>query len=103
MLDVRIEVLRGIRIERRSQDAAVAQGSGAELHSPVHPGDDAVIIELAYGRFNQLFGREQIAEVQFAILQHLLDLLGAEAGAETQISHAEPLRLAKDVMPGVEY
>ena len=71
----RVEVFGGIRIERRRQDAAIAQRARAELHASVHPGDDAVLIDLGDGGFDQLAGGEQVTEAQLAIFEHLLDLL----------------------------
>src|SRR5205823_6032623 len=92
----------GIRIERGCQNAAIAQRARAKLHAAMHPGDDAVIVDLAYSRLDQFLGREQIAEVQLAILQHLLSLLRGEAGSEAEIPHADTRGLVKYVMPAVK-
>src|ERR1017187_3929551 len=46
MFDEEVEVLGGIGVERRSQNAAVAEGARAELHPAVHPGDDLVVVQL---------------------------------------------------------
>src|SRR5712671_1013994 len=102
MLDKRVEILRGIGIERRSQNTAIAQRPRTEFHPAVHPGDDAMLVDLGYCRFDQLPSREQVSKAQLAVLQYLLDLLGAEARAQAQVPDTESRGLTEDVMPAVE-
>ena len=73
VLDEDVEVLGGIGIERRSQDAAVAQRARAELHAAVHPGHDLVVVQLRHGGSDQFVHGEHVAEAQLAVFEHLLD------------------------------
>ena len=75
MLDIDVQVFGGVRIQRRCQNAAVAERARAELHAALHPGDDLFVVQIADGAIEQFVRRQQIVEAQFAILQHLLDLL----------------------------
>ena len=88
MLDEGVQVLGGVRVERRRQDAAVAQGARAELHAAVHPGDDLVVVQLRDGGIDHFVGGEQVAEPQLAVFEHLLDLAGGEGRAQAERFHA---------------
>ena len=84
MLDEDVQVLGGIRIERRGQNAAVAQRARAELHAAVHPGDDLVVVQLLHGGVDHFVGGQQVVEAQLAVLEHLLDLRGAVSRAQAE-------------------
>ena len=62
-----IQVFGGVGIERRGQDAAVAEGARPELHAAMHPGHDAVLGKLRNGRFDGFLGGQDVAEAQLAI------------------------------------
>ncbi len=95
MLDVNIQIFGGIGIERRGQNAAVAQRARPELHAPLHPRQDLVLAQQAHRVRQQLIGRAQVVKAQLAVLQHLLDFFRAVAGAEQQRTVAGPSRVAR--------
>ena len=91
MLDEDVQVLGGIRVQRRRQNAAIAERARSELHAALHPGDDLVVVELRHGAIDDFVGGDQVVEAQLAVFQHLLDLRGGEAGAEAQGVHGDAL------------
>ena len=104
MLDESVEVLGGIRIERRSQDAAVAQRARAEFHAAVHPGDDLVFVQLRHGGGDQFVVGQQVMEAQLAVLEHPLDLAGGDRpGREHSVSSATRRVLAESAVPGIQH
>ena len=103
VLDIGVQVLRGIGIKRRRQDAAVAQRARPELHAPVHPGHDFVIAQARDGGVDQLFVCQQVSEPQLAILQHLLHLLGTITRTEAQVAQWQALPLPTHSVPGFEH
>ena len=84
MLDEDVQVLGGIRVERRRQNAAVAQRARAEFHAAVHPGHDLVVVQLRHRGVDDLVGGQQVAEAQLAVLQHLLDFGGGKGRAQAE-------------------
>ena len=84
MLDEDVQIFGRIRIERRRQNAAIAQRARAEFHAALHPRDDLVLAQHAHGRRQQFVGGAQVLKAQLAVFEHLFDLLGAVAGAEQQ-------------------
>src|SRR5437868_10508615 len=102
MFDVCVEVLGRIRIMRRRQNTAIPECARAELHSPVHPGDDFVFAELRHRGIDQLAGSLQIAKPELAIFEYLLDLFGRIAGSQKEVVEWNPARLMVDLMPPFE-
>ena len=104
MLDEGVQVLGGVRIERRGQDAAVAQRARAEFHAALHPGDDLVVVQLRDRGIDQFVRGEQVAEPQLAVLQHLLDFGRGEARPQTERFHGDTRSLLPvDGVPGFEH
>ena len=93
MLDEDIQILRGVGIERRRQNAAIAQCARAELHPPLHPGDDLVVAQLGHGGLDQLLVGQQVAEAQLAVFEHLFDFGRAECRPQAQSFERHALRL----------
>jgi len=54
----------------------------------VHPGHDAVVVQLGDGGVYDLFGGEQVAEAQLAILENRLDFGGGVGRSEAQRGEA---------------
>ena len=73
-LDVDVEVLGGIGIERGGEDAAIAEGARAELHAALEPGDDLVVVEAAHGGVDDGLIGGEVAEAELAVFEDLLDL-----------------------------
>ena len=98
-----VEVFGGVRVQRRGQDAAVAERTRPKLHAALHPGNDLLGIQIAHGAIEQFVGGHQIVEAQFAILQYLLHLFGGVAGSQTKIMQCRALLLFEYVVPGVKH
>ena len=60
MLDEDVQVFGGIGIERRRQDAAIAQRARAELHAALHPGHNLVLAQTLHGLGQHIVGGAQI-------------------------------------------
>src|SRR5260370_24441251 len=103
MLDERVQILSGIRIERRRQDAAIAESTGAELHAALHPGHDAVLAQLRDRGLDHLFASEQVTKAQLAVFEYLLDLGRGVGRPEANGVERHALFLAECAMPGVEH
>ncbi len=101
VLDVDVEVLRRVGIERRSQNGAVAQSARPELHAALHPGHDPVLRQLIERGCQQLLARGEEAEAELAVFEHLLDLLGREIRAEAERPHRAALAPPMRAAPGV--
>ena len=69
----------------------------------MHPGHDLLIVDLAHRGLDDLAGGQQIAEVEFTVLQDLLDVLGRETRPQAQAGEWNPLGFVQDLMPGVEH
>ena len=103
MLDEDVQVLGGIGVQGRCQNTAVAERARTELHAALHPGNDLVVVELRHGAFHDFVGGDQVMEAKLAVFQHLLDVGGGEAGAETQGVHGDALLTTVDAVPGFEH
>ena len=62
MFDESVQIFRGIGIQRRRQNAAIAKRARAKLHAAVHPRHDAIFGKLRNGRRDHLFGGQDVAE-----------------------------------------
>src|SRR6185437_8356042 len=103
VLDERVQVHSGVGVERRGENAAVAERARAELHAAVHPGDDLVFLKLGHGGRDQFVDRDHVVEVQLAVFEYLLDFAGIERGTEERRFHGDAFGLAVGVVPRVEY
>ncbi len=102
MLDVDVQVLCRVRIQRRGKNAAVTQSARAELHAALHPGNDLVVVQGANGQIYQFAFGQQITEAQLAIFDHFLDLLRRISGPEAERFERHALRSTIKIVPGVK-
>src|SRR5271163_2140896 len=58
MFDKNVEVLGGIGIQGRRENASIAERARAEFHAALHPGDNLLAVDLADGALHQFFGGE---------------------------------------------
>src|SRR5215471_7133594 len=103
VLDENVQVFGGIRVQRRRQDAAIAERSRAELHAALHPRQDFLFPQKPHRARQELMGGAQILEAQLAVLQHFLDFGGIIAGAEQQRCAIRPAWIASHLMPDVKH
>ena len=103
MLDEGVQVLGGVRVERRRQDAAVAQRARAEFHAAVHPGHDLVVVQLRHGGIDHFVRGQQVAEAQLAVFEHLLDLRRGVGRPQAERFHAARALLPVGAVPGFEH
>ena len=90
MLDKDVQILGGVRIQRRRQDAAIAQRARPELHAALHPRDDFVLaVQIAHRAIQQFVGGHQIVEPQLAIFQNLFHFSGRNSSGPRQRSFRE--------------
>ena len=102
MLDKGVEVLGGIAVQRRRQDAAVTQGARPKFHAAMHPSHDTVLGKLRDGRVDGLFRGQDVPEPQLAILEYALDLFRGVTGTQIKVIEADAPGLVVDGMPGIE-
>ena len=102
MLDEDVEVLGGIGIERRRQDAAITESARAKLHPPLHPSDNLPLAQHAHSLRKYIVGRAQILKTQFAVFQNLLDFFPAVAWSQQHGVLADALGLLLPLMPHME-
>ena len=74
----------------------------AELHASLEPGDDLVIPEPFNRRLNDFVVGHQIPVAQFAVLEHLLDLVAVVFRSEEKAVERFAAIFTKDLVPGVE-
>src|SRR3954471_5890463 len=101
MLDEGVQVFGGIRIAGRSENASVAQRARAELHSPLHPRHDAVLLQQLHGGSDEFWHGGQQTEAQLAVFEYLLDL-GRREGRSKKVAEVPDARAARGFVPDVE-
>src|ERR1700733_9377587 len=97
VLDEGVEIFGRVGVLGRGQNAAIAESARAELHAPLHPGDDAVFLQAIDRRTDHLGSGGQHAEAQLTVFEHLLDFGSAEGWAQTVASVINPAGLAEEV------
>src|SRR5579875_1931970 len=82
VLDVHIQIFGRVRIEWRSENAAIPQRARAEFHAPLHPGDNFVFAESPDRLRDQILCSKQIAEAELAVFEHALNIRSREFRAK---------------------